>query len=58
VTYVKFHPLDYLAFTLSAHGVTGTIAHELEESDFSRRLCQQLNQQGKDMSMEQIGQGD
>ena len=58
VNHVKFHPLDYLAFTLSNHGDTGTVPHELQEREFSERLCQQLNQQCKDMPMERIGQLD
>ena len=58
VTHVKFHPLDYLAFTLSYQGETATVPHELEEREFSERLCQHLNQQCKDMPMEQIGQLD
>jgi len=58
VTHVKFHPLDYLAFTLSYQGETATVPHELEEREFSERLCHHLNQQCKDMPMEQIGQLD
>ncbi len=56
---VKGHP-SYLSFFLSDQGEMGTVRHELDDSNFSERLCQQLNQKCKDknMSMEQIGQLD